>query len=165
MALHFAIAHDADVINMSLSGPPDRLLDTLLGIALSHGITVVAAVDHELPHGGFPASRAGVVAVTDDARDAPMAGSLMAPGTDVPVTLPGGRWGFVSGASYASAHVAGLFALLRERRSPPAQPPSIASVVSYASGEIDACATLTRATGIGSCIQTMTRSTAPVAHR
>jgi len=165
MALHFAIAHDAGVINLSLSGPPDRLLDKLLGKALSHGITIVGAVDPHLPGGGFPASRPGVIAVTDDTADAVHAGKLLAPGHDVPTTLPGAHWGFVSGASYAAAHVAGLFALLREHRPPQAPPLSIASVVSFRGGNIDACATLTHAAGIGSCAPTVTRAMPPLARR
>jgi subtilisin family serine protease len=165
MALHFAIEHDAGVINLSLAGPPDRLLDRLIGIALSHAITVVAAVDRRLPRGGFPASRAGVIAVTDEAHDTQLPGALPAPAVDVPVTLPGGRWGFVSGSSYAAAHVAGLFALLRERRSSQAQPLSAASVVFHATGEIDACATLSQVAGIGSCARTMTGSALPLARR
>jgi hypothetical protein len=55
-----------------------------------------------------------VVAVADEAEP-PAGGRWLAPGHDVPATLPGGRWGLVSGSSYAAAHVTGLFALLRER--------------------------------------------------
>jgi subtilisin family serine protease len=164
-ALHFAIEHDAGVINLSLSGPPDRLLDALLEIALSRHITIVGAADRRLPDGGFPASHKGVLAVMDDLPYPGVPAALVAPGRDVPVPLPGGRWDFVSGASYAAAHVAGLFALLRERRPAQASPLSMTSVVRFAGGEIDACATLTRAAGIGSCASTMTRSTPPLAVR
>jgi subtilisin family serine protease len=161
MALHFAIMHEVGIINLSLSGPPDRLLDALLDVALSRSITIVGAVDTGLPDGEFPASHAGVVAVTDSADDSAVAGALVAPGRDVPTTLPGARWNLVSGASYAAAHVAGLFALMRERQPGRAAPPSIAKVVSFPSGEIDACATLTRAAGSGACVRTVTRSDPP----
>ena len=161
MALHFAITHEAGIINLSLSGPPDRLLDRLLDVALARRITVIGAVDRGLPDGGFPASHAGVVAVTDGTGEPAVAGALVAPGRDVPTTLPGARWNLVSGASYAAAHVAGLFALMRERQAGHALPPAIASVLLFASGEIDACATLTRVAGTGACVRTVTRSTTP----
>ena len=161
LALHFAITHEAGIINLSLSGPPDRLLDRLLDVALARGITIVGAVDRGLPDGGFPASHAGVVAVIDDTGELALPGALVAPGRDVPTTLPGARWNLVSGSSYAAAHVAGLFALMRERLPAHAVPPSIASVVSFSSGEIDACATLIRVAGSGTCVRTVTRSTPP----
>ena len=44
-ALYFAIDQKAPVINMSLSGPDDRLLRQLLKIAMGKGETVVAAFD------------------------------------------------------------------------------------------------------------------------
>jgi subtilisin family serine protease len=113
-ALHFAIAHDAQVINLSLGGLPDPLLDKLLDVALARGIVVVAAYDRSLPGGGFPASHPGVVAVADEGGQTP-AGVFQAPGRDVPTTQPGGRWFLVNGSSYSAAHVSGLFALLKEK--------------------------------------------------
>ncbi len=165
MALHFAIAHEADVINLSLSGPPDRLLARLIDAALTRNITVVAAVDRGLPDGGFPASHAGVVAVADAAGPPSASPALLAPGRDVPTTLPGGRWNLVSGSSYAAAHVAGLFALLRERLPQREMAPSAASVLSFSSGQIDACATLARVAGDAACDRTMTRATTSLVRR
>lgn len=141
-ALHFAVDHDAQVINLSLSGPPDLLLGKLLDAALARGIAVVAAFDPDLPDGGFPASHAGVVAVSDDAARAP-SGVYIAPGRDVPTTQPGGRWFLVTGSSYAAAHVSGLFALMRER-SPRAQSSVTLASAHSGGGAIDACATLLR---------------------
>jgi subtilisin family serine protease len=161
MALHFAITHDAAVINLSLSGPPDRLLDRLLDVALSRHISVIGAVDRKLPDGGFPASHAGVVAVADDTGEPALPRALVAPGRDVPTTLPGARWNLVSGSSYAAAHVTGLFALMRERTPANAAAPSFASVVSFPGGGINACATLARVAGDDACIRTVTRSTIP----
>ena len=137
-ALQFAILHDAAVINLSLSGPPDRLLGRLLDSALGRGTVVVAAFDRTLPGGGFPASHAGVVAVAEAAAP----GALSAPGRDVPAPAPGARWEFVTGASYAAAHVSGLFALLRELGAG-----APAALVRNAGGGIDTCATLLRAAG------------------
>jgi len=161
MALHFAITHDAAVINLSLSGPPDRLLDRLLDVALSRNISVIGAVDRKLADGGFPASHAGVVAVAEDTGGPPLHGLLVAPGRDVPTTLPGGRWNLVSGSSYAAAHVTGLFALMRERSPANSPTPSLASVVSFPGGGIDACATLAHVAGDDACVRTVTRSMTP----
>jgi hypothetical protein len=111
-ALQFAIDNNARVINLSLGGPPDRLLERLLGVAASRGAVIVAAADPRFADGGFPASLPGVLAVAaDDVHDASEA-IYLAPGRDIPTTLPGRRWGLVGGSSYAAAQVAGLVALL-----------------------------------------------------
>jgi subtilisin family serine protease len=112
-ALQLAIDRNARIVNLSVGGPPDRLLAALLDAALARGMIVVAAASADGRDGGFPASHAGVVAVTDTA--APMLrASLATAGTDVPTTLPGARWGMVSGSSYAAAAVSGVAALLLE---------------------------------------------------
>ena len=139
-ALDYAIGHDAQVINLSLAGPPDPLLGKLLDVALARRIVVVAAFDRGMPGGGFPASHAGVVAVADEAWGAEPAGVYSAPRRDVPTTTPGGRWGLVNGSSFAAAHVSGLFALLRERQGASSRLAKLAAAP--ASGAIDACATV-----------------------
>jgi hypothetical protein len=144
LALHHAIGQGAQVINLSLSGPPDRLLGRLLDAAMTRGITVVGAFDAAMAAGGFPASHAGVVSVAD----APAGAALVAPGRDVPAPQPGARWQLVSGASYAAAHVSGLFALLRELGES-----GVGAIVQRSGGDsdIDACATLARAVGGCAC--------------
>ena len=52
-ALYFAVEHRAQVINLSLSGPEDRLLRELVNLAIARGQTVVGAVDQESADGGF----------------------------------------------------------------------------------------------------------------
>jgi subtilisin family serine protease len=147
-ALYFAIEQNADVINLSLTGPDDRLLRELLKVALAHGSAVVTAFDTAKADGGFPASVPGVIAVSD-MLVAPSRGSVYtAPGDDVPTTQPGGRWFLVNGSSYAAAHVSGLVALVRERRRS-----ARIWLVSARSGggTIDACATLIRVVGRCDC--------------
>ena len=134
MAISFAIDHGAQVINLSLAGPPDLLLGKLIDAAIVHGAVVVGAADPKLAQGGFPASHPGVVAVADNGPAPP--GGFIAPGRDVPTTQPGGQWSLVNGSSYAAAHVSGLFALVRERSPRPAR------LVTFGGGVIDACATL-----------------------
>ncbi|HEX4742575.1 MAG TPA: S8 family serine peptidase [Caulobacteraceae bacterium] len=145
-ALHFAIEHGAEVINLSLSGPEDVLLSRLIDVAMAHGAQVVAAFDPALPHGGFPASHPGVIAVGADGVAGASAAVYTAPGRDVPTTQPGGRWGLVDGSSYAAAEVSGLLALLREHDRPRHDPLVLAAA---SGGAIDACASVLRASGRG----------------
>jgi hypothetical protein len=166
-ALHFALINGARVINLSLGGPPDRLLQTLIDAALAREVAVIAAVDPQRPDGGFPAAHPGVIAVAPagDRRPLP-AGVFQAPGIDIPVTLPGARWGLVSGSSYAAAHVAGLAALVVELR-PGMTPPQLRHAFATAprtalvahdpgrrreqAGSIDACASIARAAQACAC--------------
>jgi subtilisin family serine protease len=169
-ALNFAILHEARIINLSLGGPADRLLQTLVEAAGARGATVVAALDPARP-GGFPGAAPAVLAVgvgEGTVEGARAGGStLLAPGADVPSCLPGARWGFVSGTSYAAAHVSGLAALLAQLR-PHAGPTELRSYMVTQSSSatlehtanrgadpasgvtIDACASIARA--FGTCV-------------
>jgi subtilisin family serine protease len=139
-ALYFAIDRKANVINLSLSGPDDLLLKELVKTALARGSVVVAAFDRAKADGGFPASLPGVIAVSDGPVASARRQVYIAPGHDVPTTQPGGRWFLVNGSSYAAAHVSGLVALIRQRRSAP-----VTLVAEGHGGAIDACATLLHA--------------------
>jgi subtilisin family serine protease len=134
------------VINLSLTGPDDRLLREIIGVALGRRLTVVSAYDPKLPGGGFPASVGGVIPVAVASLAPSRAAVYTAPGRDVPTTEPGGRWFVVNGSSFAAAHVSGLVALLRERRR---SGPLVLVSDRQGGGRIDACATLVRA--VGSC--------------
>ena len=142
-ALSYAIEHGAKVINLSLSGPSDRLLTQLIDIASSRDITIVAAYDPAMPKGGFPASEPNVIAVANESLPSPPPGVYLAPGDDVPTTQPGGKWILVNGSSYSAAQVSGLIALVREHRNAPPRPLLVAALPM--GGPVDACATLLRA--------------------
>lgn len=121
-ALAFVVEQRPEILNLSLGGPSDPLLERLLHLALEAGVAVVAA--HEQLDGAltFPGSVEGVIVVRsngeapDEAvpglRDPPS--TLTAPGQDILAALPGGRYDFVSGSSFAAAHVSGVAALLLE---------------------------------------------------
>ncbi|WP_229217884.1 S8 family peptidase [Rugamonas apoptosis] len=168
-ALNFAILHEARIINLSLSGPPDRLLDRLLDAALARGISVVGAIDPQGTARAFPVSHPGVIAVAQQARVGTVAalaptmasaltptpsGAVLAPGQDVPASLAGGGWRFVSGNSYAAAHVTGMLALLAELR-PGAKGAQLERLLVPGTGQnaatIDACATIANTTGACTC--------------
>jgi len=152
-ALTFAIERKADIINLSLSGPNDRLIATLVAIALARGSTVVAAVDQDRADNGFPASVRGVIPVADEALSAPRPGVYIAPGLDIPTTEPGGKWNLVNGSSYAAAHVTGLIALVREVDRTRGQRGPLAAELGRP-GAIDACAVLSRASRVEENCQT-----------
>ena len=159
-ALQFAIRNDAQVINLSLAGPDDRLLARLVDVALEHGSTIVGAFDARMDGGGFPASHPGVLAVDDAAprSNDEIPKVLFAPGDDVPSAAPGARWSLVSGSSFAAAHVAGMVALVREvsptmtMRDAAAWARLPAGSADGPPGSIDACATLRRAAPTMNCV-------------
>ncbi|MEL6479079.1 MAG: S8 family serine peptidase [Pseudomonadota bacterium] len=108
-ALNFAILADVDVLNISLAGPPDPLLQQLVEQAVSDGVIVVAS-EGMSPGQNFPAGVEGVIAV---AKAGPFGqGRLVAPGVDVISTVPNAGYDFFSGNSVATAHISGMVALL-----------------------------------------------------
>jgi Subtilase family len=111
-AIDHAITAGSDVLNLSLGGPQDRLLERLLAAAIEQDIVVVAARGGGKPGAAFPASLPGVIAVGN--VPAP-AGRLIAPGQDVLTLVPPDGYDYLSGSSIAAAHVSGIVALLLER--------------------------------------------------
>lgn len=149
-AINYALENRAQIINLSLAGPPDRLLQSLLQAAVARGVVVVGAADPQRPDGGFPASFPGVIGVARSGDRHPVPSNLVyAPGTDIPTCAPGAGWRMVSGSSYAAAHVAGLAALLAQVRPR-------GGVQALAAGNIDACAALSRAADACVCLCTST---------
>ncbi len=147
LALSAAIERGAQIINLSLGGPPDRLVRRLIDAALARRIAVVVAVDRAAARGGFPAGLDGVVAAIDEPAPSAPPGTLVAPGRDVPTTVPPSRWATVSGASYAAAHVSGLLALMIELQAAAGRggAPAASELVVRTDGRVDACASLARA--------------------
>lgn len=111
LALSVAIESHANVINLSLSGPPDPLLGELVQYALKHGIVVVGAVPPNGDMQAFPIGIPNVIGV--DVADGRATGAtLRAPGHDVLTLTPGGHYDFLSGSSFSAAYVSGIAALL-----------------------------------------------------
>jgi hypothetical protein len=124
--LDWLLERRADVVNLSLAGPPNVLLETAVKVLERRGIPVVAAVGNGGPNSrvGYPAAYPGVIAVTAvDRRLQVYAGAsrgaavtLAAPGVDLWLPLDGGR--IESGTSIAAAVVTGAVAELRARLDP-----------------------------------------------
>lgn len=113
-ALNYAIQRNVSVINLSLGGPQSTILSKLIDKAASKNIAIVAAYDKKRALGGFPASHKEVIAVSTDDGSPTSRRGFKAPGNDIPTTRPGGQWYLADGSSYATAHVSGLLALMRE---------------------------------------------------
>ena len=111
LALSVAIESHAQVINLSLSGPPDPLLTQLVDYGLRHGAIVVGAVPPNGDMRVFPVGVAHVIAA--DMPGSSAGGEVVhAPGRDVLTLTPGGHYDFLSGSSFSTAYVSGIAALL-----------------------------------------------------
>jgi subtilisin len=122
--LEWAIAHQIDIVNISLgSKVPSLALEQACQAADQAGILLVAAAGNTRNDGGavlYPAAYAQVIAVSATARDdsavwISAAGpqiELAAPGGEICSTAPGGGYATLTGTSQAAPHVAGAAALL-----------------------------------------------------
>ncbi len=113
LAVNTAIKLGADVLNMSLAGPRDPLVEILLKKADEKGIIIIAANPAE-DKLNFPASLKNVISVSANLSRATQKHPFSAPGNEVLTTLPHGTYDFVSGSSISAAQVSGIVALLLE---------------------------------------------------
>jgi subtilisin family serine protease len=120
-ALGWLLGEQVPVVNISLVGPPNRLLEAVVKRAASKGMVLVAAVGNDGPASPplYPAAYADVVAVTGiDAKGVVIPEAcrgphvaFAAPGSQMAVAGPGTS-GFTTarGTSFASPLVAGMLA-------------------------------------------------------
>ena len=114
LALSAAIESHAQVVNLSLGGPPDPLLTQLVRYGEHQGMIFVGAVPEDGKRSGFPVGIEGVIAV-DVSGHGRASGILYAPGRDIVTLAPAAHYDFGSGSSFATAHVTGAIALLLAR--------------------------------------------------
>ena len=121
-AIDAVISDGTDVLNMSLRGPYDPLIDALLKRAIAAGTIVVAATAPDASDANqFPANADYAIGVTVSQVDAlrevalheERAMPVFAPGRQVMVAAPGDAYELQSGTSIAAAHISGAIALLR----------------------------------------------------
>src|SRR5262245_58426940 len=111
-ALADALGAKAQIINLSLVGPSDPLLEALVKKTIEAGVVVVGAVSDD-PRLSFPAKLPRVLPVAeaetshDDGEEV-----LRAPARDIVTLVPNGHYDFASGSSLATAQVTGVVALL-----------------------------------------------------
>jgi subtilisin family serine protease len=101
----------ADILNLSLSGPKDELLDQLILQILSQGTTVVVAFDpNRTADDRFPSNLPGIVTVRANFMDQDHTLIFSAPGKKV-VATPQQRANFMQGHSIATAYTSGVLAM------------------------------------------------------
>jgi hypothetical protein len=119
-ALAWLVRERVPVINVSLVGPANALLEKAARATMRQGTLLVAAVGNDGPAAPpmYPASYPGVVGVTGvspnrhalpEAAQGPQV-SVAAPGADVAVAGAGGGYVAARGTSFAAPIVAGLLA-------------------------------------------------------
>jgi minor extracellular protease Epr len=128
-ALAWHAGEGVEVVNMSLAGPPNRVLEAAIAAAAEHGTLVVAAVGNAGPAAEplYPAAYGPVVAVTavDSAnriyRYANRGRHVMfaAPGVRIRVADSGGGYATESGTSMAAPYAAAIIARAAAKNDSP----------------------------------------------
>lgn len=168
-SLDYAVAHGAQIVNMSFAGPRDALIERAVAAAVARDVVLVAAAGNAGPKSPplYPAANPDVIAVGGiDAGERLMAASnrgsyiaLAAPGADLLVPVPDGKYQLMSGTSFSAAFVSGIAALVLER-SPALKPAEVRKVLTgtardlgtpgrddlFGAGEADALAAVMAAT-------------------
>jgi subtilisin family serine protease len=122
-ALDTLLEKPPHVLNLSLSGPDDALIERLIEKIVAAGVIIVAArTDIPDSDNHFPAHLDSVIGVGSSEQNLlasnvrsdslGRAGDLSAPGNQIMVAIPGNAYDFRSGSSLAAAHVSGVIALL-----------------------------------------------------
>jgi len=123
--IDWSISNNIQVINMSLGGGASETVRLAVESAWSSGLLLVAAAGNSGNAAGrgdnvnYPAAYDQVIAVAaSDSQDGRASFSstgpaveLIAPGVSILSTLPGDKYGTMSGTSMSSPHVAGAAAL------------------------------------------------------
>lgn len=119
-ALAWMAQQNVAVVNISLVGPPNRLLERAVQAMVRKGYLLVAAVGNDGPAAPplYPSAYAGVVGVTGVSNEQhvlPEAAQgphvmFAALGAGVAVAAPGGGYTLARGTSFAAPRVAGLLA-------------------------------------------------------
>ena len=168
-SLDYAVAHGAQIVNMSFAGPQDALVGRAVAAAAARDVVLVAAAGNAgaISPPLYPAANPDVIAVSGtDAGDRLMAASnrgshiaLAAPGADLLVPVPDGKYQLMSGTSFSAAFVSGIAALVLER-NPALKPAEVRRVLTstardlgtpgrddlFGAGEADALAAVMAAT-------------------
>jgi len=119
--INWAVSQGANIINLSLGGAADPVLEYAVQNAWDNGVLLVAAAGNEGQPGiSYPAAYDEVIAVgavtpTDDKASFSNYGpglEVSAPGVNIVSTLPGGDYGLLDGTSMATPVIAAVAALV-----------------------------------------------------
>ncbi|WP_261131737.1 S8 family serine peptidase [Bacillus sp. Marseille-Q3570] len=128
--LEWAIEHDIDIINLSLTSPQGSYaLKTMMDHVYNKGILIVAASGNGTQHTEgidnvqYPARYGSVIAVGSINKEKKLSEftrygptlELSAPGHEILSSFIGGEYAVSSGTSMAAPHVAGALALYMEK--------------------------------------------------
>ncbi|MES2195671.1 MAG: S8 family serine peptidase [Pseudomonadota bacterium] len=137
-ALNYAVLHGAQIVNMSFAGPKDPLIERGIVATAARGVVMVAASGNAGAKSPplYPAANANVIAVSaTDASDRLFAASnrgghiaIAAPGVDIFLPAPDGKYQMTSGTSFSAAYISGLAALMLER-NPALKPGELRAVL------------------------------------
>ncbi|CCD87627.1 conserved exported protein of unknown function, putative subtilisin-like serine protease [Bradyrhizobium sp. ORS 285] len=137
-ALDYAALHGAQIINMSFAGPKDAVIERAIAAVAAKEVVMVAAAGNAGAKSPplYPAANPNVIAVSaTDTRDQLLPASnrgnyiaLAAPGADIFLPAPDGKYQIISGTSFSAAYVSGLAALVLER-NPSLKPETVRTVL------------------------------------
>ncbi|MCP3406828.1 S8 family serine peptidase [Bradyrhizobium sp. CCGB01] len=124
-SLNYAAEHGAQIVNMSFAGPKDAVIERAIAATAARGLVLIAAAGNAGAKSPplYPAANPNVIAVSaTDQQDRLFAASnrgnyvaLAAPGVDIFLPAPDGKYQMTSGTSFSAAYVSGVAALLLER--------------------------------------------------
>jgi subtilisin family serine protease len=146
-SVEYAAINGARVINMSFAGPADPGLARHLTMARARGAVLIAAAGNfgakSPPQ--YPAADANVIAVSaSDENDRIFTASnrgahiaVTAPGVDILMPAPDANYQVKSGTSFSAAHVAGIAALILEKK-PQLSPESVRQIIISSARDIGA---------------------------
>jgi subtilisin family serine protease len=179
--IDYAAAHGARIVNMSFAGPNDPLIARGIAALAARDIVLVAASGNEGASSPplYPAANPSVIAVgAADSADRLFPPSnrgshiaVVAPGVEIFLAAPDGKYRTDSGTSFAAAFVSAVAALLLER-DPGLKPDQVRTILLrtardlgapgrddlFGAGEADALAAVSAARGAG---QVATPAAAP----
>lgn len=124
-SLNYAAEHGAQIVNMSFAGPKDAVIERAIAATAARGLVLIAAAGNAGAKSPplYPAANPNVIAVSaTDQQDKLFSASnrgnyiaLTAPGVDIFLPAPDGKYQMTSGTSFSAAYVSGVAALLLER--------------------------------------------------
>jgi thermitase len=124
LGIKWAVANGANIINISLEiRNPSPELEKAINYAWEKGVLIVAAAGNQgnnfVTYPAYYKNSLAVAAVKSDNTLAPLSNSgewvdVAAPGFNIYSTLPGNKYGYESGTSFAAAYVSGIAALLTQ---------------------------------------------------